>query len=169
MRAAFANYSLPVISLGKETPKEAVCTVFEKVNTGGVTLSMFELVTASFAAQDENFSLREDWDTRRNLLHNSYGSLQGIEGDQFLQAVSLLSTQKRRRAAIAEGRPLNRIPAINCRKNDILSLEVSDYHEWADRVEMDSVKRPNSVQPIYLHKIRCAIHHSACSPGFSVR
>ena len=136
VKNAFANYSLPVISLGKETPKEAVCTVFEKVNTGGVTLSMFELVTASFAAQDENFSLREDWDTRRNRLHNSYGSLQGIEGDQFLQAVSLLSTQKRRRAAIAEGRPLNRIPAINCRKNDILSLEVSDYHEWADRVEM---------------------------------
>ena len=33
--------------------------MFEKVNTGGVTLSMFELVTASFAAQDENLSLRE--------------------------------------------------------------------------------------------------------------
>ena len=140
VKNAFANYSLPVISLGKETPKEAVCTVFEKVNTGGVTLSMFELVTASFAAQDDNFSLREDWDRRRNRLHNSFGSLQGIEGDQLLQAVSLLSTQKRRRAAIAEGRPLNRIPAINCRKTDILSLEVSDYHEWADRVENGFVK-----------------------------
>ncbi len=133
--SAFADYSLPVISLDKETPKEAVCTVFEKVNTGGVTLSMFELVTASFAAQDEDFSLREDWDARRNRLHSAYGSLQGIWGDQFLQAVTLLDTQKRRREAIAEGRPLNRIPAINCRKNDILGLEVSDYHEWADRVE----------------------------------
>ena len=28
--SAFAGYSLPVISLNKETPKEAVCTVFEK-------------------------------------------------------------------------------------------------------------------------------------------
>ena len=28
----FANYSLPVISLDKETPKEAVCTVFEKAH-----------------------------------------------------------------------------------------------------------------------------------------
>ena len=140
VKNAFANYSLPVISLGKETPKEAVCTVFEKVNTGGVTLSMFELVTASFAAQDDNFSLREDWDRRRNRLHNSFGSLQGIEGDQLLQAVSLLSTQKRRKEAIVEGRPLNRIPAINCRKTDILSLEVSDYHKWADRVENGFVK-----------------------------
>ena len=31
-----ADYRLPVIRLASETPKEAVCTVFEKVNTGGV-------------------------------------------------------------------------------------------------------------------------------------
>ena len=131
----FAEYSLPIISLDKETPKEEVCTVFEKVNTGGVTLSMFELVTASFAAQDENLSLREDWDTRRNRLHGAFGALQGIGGDQFLQAVALLTTQERRRKAVEEGHPQNRIPAINCRKNDILGLDVSDYHHWADRVE----------------------------------
>ncbi len=136
----FSAYSLPVISLDKETPKEAVCTVFEKVNTGGVTLSMFELVTASFAAQDEDFSLRDDWDARRKRLHSAYGALQGIEGDQFLQAVTLLATQKRRREAILEGRPQNRIPAINCRKNDILGLDVADYHEWANLVESGFVE-----------------------------
>ena len=136
----FSDYNLPVVNLDKETPKEAVCTVFEKVNTGGVSLSMFELVTALFAAQDEEFSLREDWSRRRNHLHGSYGALQGIGGDQFLQAVALLTTQKRRIQAIAEGRPQNRMPAINCRKNDILGLDVSDYHEWADRVEEGFVK-----------------------------
>ena len=136
----FAGYSLPVITLDKETPKEAVCTVFEKVNTGGVTLSMFELVTASFAAQDENFSLRDDWEHRRNRLHGTYGVLQGIGGDQFLQAVALMATQKRRRQAIEEGRPQNRVPAVNCRKNDILGLGVADYHEWADRVEAGFVE-----------------------------
>ena len=131
--SAFTEYALPVIRLDKETPKEAVCTVFEKVNTGGVTLSMFELVTASFAAQDEDFSLREDWEARRKRLHDKYGALQGIGGDQFLQAVALLTTQQRGRRAVERGQ--NRIPAINCRKNDILDLDVSDYREWADRVE----------------------------------
>ena len=131
----FTDYSLPVITLGKETPKEAVCTVFEKVNTGGIPLSMFELVTASFAAQDEDFFLRDDWDVRRNRLHSSHGALQGIVGDHFLQAVTLPSTQKRRRRAVEEGAPQNRLPAINCRKNDILNLDVSDYQEWADLVE----------------------------------
>ena len=32
---AFRDYQVPVIQLHRETPKEAVCVVFEKVNTGG--------------------------------------------------------------------------------------------------------------------------------------
>ena len=54
----FEQYQVPVIELGKDTPKEAVCQVFEKVNTGGVTLTVFELLTATFAADD--FQLRPD-------------------------------------------------------------------------------------------------------------
>ena len=42
MLAAFRNYQIPVIQLQRETSKEAVCWVFEKVNTGGVPLSVFE-------------------------------------------------------------------------------------------------------------------------------
>jgi len=43
-----------VITLDKTTPKEAVCQIFENVNTGGVALTVFELVTATFAAEDFN-------------------------------------------------------------------------------------------------------------------
>ena len=133
--SAFGNYNLPVITLDSQTPKEAVCTVFEKVNTGGVTLSMFELVTATFAGQDDDFSLRDDWGVRRNRMHRSFGVLQGIWGNQFLQAIALLTTQERRRDAIASDQPPNPLPAINCRKNDILGMNVSDYQRWADQVE----------------------------------
>ena len=65
--APFRNYQVPVISLKKETSKEAVCLVFEKVNTGGVQLSVFELITASYAA--EGYNLRDDWfgSTVRNV------------------------------------------------------------------------------------------------------
>lgn len=45
----FKYYRVPVISLDKETTKEAVCVVFEKVNTGGKALDAFELVTAMYA------------------------------------------------------------------------------------------------------------------------
>ena len=60
------GYKLPVITLGKETPREAVCKVFENVNTGGVPLTVFELVTATFATYE--FDLRKDWEECRNII-----------------------------------------------------------------------------------------------------
>ena len=129
----FTEYQLPVINLGHETPKEAVCTVFEKVNTGGVPLGVFELATASFAS--DGFSLRDDWAARAKRLHSEFGVLQGISGDQFLQAVTLLATQARRRKSISENGPTNQTPGIDCKKASILDLKLSEYREWADRVE----------------------------------
>ena len=46
----FKCYHVPVIALDRSTSKEAVCVVFEKVNTGGKALDAFELVTAMYAA-----------------------------------------------------------------------------------------------------------------------
>ena len=136
----FSKYQLPVISLSKETPKEAVCAVFEKVNTGGVTLNVFELATASFAADAEHFSLRDDWEKRKNRLYNSLGGvLQGVDGNQFLQAVALLKTQEDRKVANSQRKTGPQAPAIGCRRRDILSLNLDDYRNWADRVEQGFV------------------------------
>lgn len=55
----FKYYRVPVISLDRTTSKEAVCVVFEKVNTGGKPLDAFELVTAMYAA--DGHELRKDW------------------------------------------------------------------------------------------------------------
>lgn len=133
---SFHQYQLPVIQLDKATPKEAVCTVFEKVNTSGVSLTVFELVTASFAAESEGFSLRDDWAKRREKMHLNFGGvLQGIDGMNFLQAVTLLKTQEDRMEAMKNGQDANRAPPISCKKRDILSLRLEHYCAWADRVE----------------------------------
>jgi len=55
----FAEYQVPVIALGADTSHEAVCLIFEKVNTGGKSLDAFELLTAIFSAKDHK--LRNDW------------------------------------------------------------------------------------------------------------
>jgi hypothetical protein len=47
--ANFKKYDIPVIFLDRSTSREAVCVVFEKVNTGGKPLDAFELVTAMYA------------------------------------------------------------------------------------------------------------------------
>ena len=134
----FANYQLPVIKLTKQAPKEAVCTVFEKVNTGGEPLNVFELVTASFAAS--NFSLREDWNARRDRLHEYSSTLRGFGGDQFLQVVTLLATRKRHMKALSAGKSRQEAPAIGCKKRDVLNLKLEDYVEWADEVEANLKK-----------------------------
>ncbi len=129
----FSAYPLPVIQLEKETPKEAVCIVFEKVNTGGVTLGVFELVTATFAA--DNFSLRDDWAGRRSRLHEAYGVLQGINGDHFLQIVTLLATQDKRKQFVSAGGAENQAPGISCKRDSILNLKLEEYKHWADHVQ----------------------------------
>ena len=106
------SYQLPVIALGKSTSKEAVCLVFEKVNTGGVPLSVFELVTASFAA--EGFNLRDDW--YGSALRKVTGRverikvepiLESVEPTDFLQAVSLLHTREIRNRILLPEKPVN--------------------------------------------------------------
>lgn len=115
----FEQYDVPVIRLNKETPKEAVCLVFEKVNTRGVTLTVFELLTATFAVSD--FHLREDWAKREERLrrHPVLGALESVS---FLRAIALLTTA-------------NSGSAVSCARRDILRLEVQDYEDWADLAE----------------------------------
>jgi len=129
----FKQYHVPVIELKKETPKEAVCLVFERVNTSGVALNVFELLTASFAADD--FQLRDDWSARESRLKERYPVLRTLQTDDFLQAIALLVTQARRRAALAGGSTADKVPAISCKRKDILNLEVADWKAWADRAE----------------------------------
>ncbi len=148
---AFAGYNVPVIALGAETPKEAVCTVFEKVNTGGVPLTVFELVTASFAASD--FPLRDNWDERRKRMRRE-SVLLGIEGEQFLQAIALLATQQRRRDKVQEqpDAPPNQIPRIGCQKRDVLSLTLDEYKAWADKVEQGFFNAAKFLHSQYVFK-----------------
>lgn len=134
----FEQYQVPVIELKKETPKEAVCLVFERVNTGGVALNVFELLTASFAADD--FQLRDDWNAREQRLKSQHPVLRTLQNDDFLQAISLVVTQARRRQALASGTAEESAPGISCKRKDILKLDVGDWQMWADRVEAGFVR-----------------------------
>jgi len=126
----FERYHVPLIFLRKETPKEAVCQVFEKVNTGGVSLTVFELLTATFAADD--FNLREDWAARERRLRQNQ-VLKGLESTDFLQSLTLLATQARRLKALTAGTVEQDAPGISCKRRDILRLTLPDYRALADQ------------------------------------
>ena len=113
------EYKIPAIELSKYTSKEAVCNVFEKVNTGGVSLSVFELLTATYAA--DNFNLSEDWEERRKDLHQ-LPVLERLKATDFLQVVTLIATYH------------SDSSSVSCKRRDVLKLSLNDYKKWADSV-----------------------------------
>lgn len=110
------QYTMPVILLDKETPKEAVCQVFENVNTGGVSLTVFELVTAVFAMDD--FELRKDWESRQQKYFQG-DILTIIDATDFLTACTLMSSYKKGKT-------------VSCKKKDVLNLTLEEYQKYAD-------------------------------------
>lgn len=128
----FEQYQVPAIVLSKDTPKEAVCQVFEKVNTGGVSLTVFELLTATYAV--DNFRLRDDWRARDSELKKE-PVLTSFQDTDFIQAITLLATRARRAAAKAAGEDPDKLPAISARRKDMLRLKLADYLEFADKVQ----------------------------------
>lgn len=135
----FRLYDVPVIDLKKENSKEAVCLVFEKVNTGGVALSVFELVTASYAA--DGFNLRDDWfgSVERNTASRqkkllAKPLLSGMEPTDFLQGIALLHTYNQRKQDLLDGRTGKEITAISAKRDQILNMPLSAYTTWADKL-----------------------------------
>lgn len=128
------QYQVPMIVLRKETSKEAVCQVFEKVNTGGVALNVFELLTATFAA--DNYNLRDDWVRRTNAFKgdgfNRCHLLKAVENTDFLQCISLLATYARRADAVDGGLAPENAPGVSCKRKDVLDLSLEDYQRWGD-------------------------------------
>ena len=136
---AFREYQMPIIELKKETSKEAVCLVFEKVNTGGVPLSVFELVTATYAA--DGFNLRDDWyGSPAATIHGRQKKfaakplLRNLEPTDFLQGISLLHSYERRVADLAAGRTGKESTAISAKREHILALPLEAYQKWADKL-----------------------------------
>lgn len=141
------SYALPAIQLDKETSVEAVTTVFEKVNQGGVKLTVFELLTAKFAGDRQHFEenghafrLREAWKDVRSVLEE-YNVLEGFESDDFLQAVSLVSS-------------LHATTATTARKDDILRMRLTDFREWAPRVTDALVWAAKFIDGEHIHSAR---------------
>ena len=138
------NYMMPMIRLSQDTTKEAVCLVFEKVNTGGKKLDAFELLTAMFAAAG-TVNLRTDWygdktakdpafrTGRERRLHD-IDVLRGIDRADFLRAISLAHTHEIRRAAEAEGRSGKDLPAVSCTHAALLDIPAEAYVKWREAV-----------------------------------
>lgn len=124
------QYKMPVILLDKNTPKEAVCQVFENVNTGAVSLTVFELITAIFAMDD--FELRKDWENRSSKYFSG-DLLSVISATDFLTACTLLSKYKKG-------------GTVSCKRKDVLNLTLDEYKKYADALTAGFIEAEKILQ-----------------------
>ena len=141
--SAIKGYKVPVITLSKDTPKEAVCQVFEHVNKGGVSLTVFELVTASFAADD--FPLRDKWDALYDEFTERAEILSSVSATDFLTAITLLSRYHNHKAGVG---------AVSCQRKDVLALTLSDYKKYEADLARGFIESSNFLREQRIFKAR---------------
>lgn len=171
----FKKYNVPVISLDKATTKEAVCVVFEKVNTGGKALDAFELVTAMYAA--DGHELRKDWlgdehspGRQRRFIETARppgaeeGILAGISNTDFLHAVSLFYTRDRRRAAEELGKSGKELPAVSGNRQALLNLPLEAYKKYEKKVEEGFTLAAKFLHLLHIYKVKDLPYQSQVIP-----
>lgn len=167
----FTDYQVPVIALGADTSLEAVCLVFEKVNTGGKALDAFELLTAMYAAQGHK--LRDDWlgdekavDPDRKLgtqkrlaafgraAGQAQGVLANVAATDFLQAIALLHTKEVRLAAIADPtKKENDWPAVRATRQSLLDLPLTAYKKHGNTVRVGFERAAKFLRQQQIHRV----------------
>jgi len=160
----FKSYHVPVITLDRETSKEAVCVVFEKVNTGGKPLDAFELVTAMYAASGHE--LRKDWlgkvgtKGRQQRFIDALrpgdatkGILGEVSNTDFLQAISLFYTREQRRSAEALGKQGKDLPSVSGNRKALLSLPLDAYKAYEGKVEVGFTQAAKFLHMLHIYRI----------------
>jgi hypothetical protein len=160
----FKTYQVPVISLSPDTTHEAVCLVFEKVNTGGKPLDAFELVTAMYAARGHR--LRDDWlgtDNQHGLQHRlatyghvanqKFGVLEKVAPTDVFQAIALLHSASERAKAAAEGKTDKDLPAVRATRQSLLDLPLEAYLAYRGPIEEGFKAAAKFLRQLHIYRV----------------
>lgn len=180
-------FQIPMIRLAASTSMDAVCAVFERVNTGGVPLNVFELLTATYAGDPgyvertgDYYQLPEVWRETKQALASKYpvfgrlesGLENGLSSIDFLQAIALVRTWERKEAGART--------AVSCKRRDLLDLPLADFVRLApelaeafawvgDFLERQCIVRPNDLpyktQLVPLAAVRAILGNGTDGPG----
>ncbi len=111
----------------------------KKSTLGGVPLSVFELVTATYAA--DGFNLRDDWygSAEKGIegRKKKFGGkplLREIEPTDFLQGLSLLHSYDQHTQDLHAGKFGKEVTAVSAKREQVLALPLSAYQQWSDKL-----------------------------------
>lgn len=160
----FSSYNVPVIKLAYDTSTEAVCLVFEKVNTGGKPLDAFELLTAMYAAKGHK--LRDDWlgtSTSQGLkarlteygraAEQAVGALSKVASTDVIQAIALRNSKDVRQARVASGAKERELPPVRATRQSLLDLPLEAYLKYRDQVEEGFKRATKFLRTQNIHRV----------------
>ncbi|MDW9481350.1 DUF262 domain-containing protein [Sinorhizobium meliloti] len=121
----FMNYHVNIQVMDRETVPEAISKQYEKMNTKGQDLGVFDLMIARFAPH--GFDLGKDWKRHKaRLAADTREVLSAITPKQFLHAILMVANHERGRSA-----------------TDVLQLDLDDYKSLNARVSNSFVDTYN--------------------------
>jgi hypothetical protein len=130
------NYPMPVVTLSDDMSIEAICTIFESLNSNGKQLTPFELVNARIYGQSESeIDLRKKVDDAKKQYQ--YIASREFSDYALLQIIALLVTYKTR-LNYKNNHPeqdSKTNPVVSCKKKDVLNkITVGDINQYWDQV-----------------------------------
>jgi len=143
VRNKIFSYTIPVINIEKDTPKEAICQIFENVNTGGVPLDVFELVTAAFSA--DGYKLRDRWEILKQEFEK-HPVLKEITATDFLKSMTLFSQYLAYKQ--------NKIFSVQCKRKHILELTLEDYERNEEKIKNSFIDASDFLRGLCIYDSR---------------
>jgi len=135
IREAIGTYQMEVISLSQNEYKTSdIVEIFERVNSMGTALSVFELLTSRFYKPEINLNLREMWEKcfdESELIKHFSGEITNEKFPRYiLQIIALMR-------------------GINPKKKNLFDLSINDFQrDWevSSAFLEESFKRLNSIK-----------------------
>lgn len=137
------SYTIPIISIGRDTPKEAICQIFENVNTGGVPLDVFELVTAAFSA--DGYKLRDRWEILKKEFEK-HPVLKEITATDFLKSMTLFSQYLAYKQ--------KKIFSVQCKRKHILELTLENYERNEEKIKNSFIEASDFLRGLCIYDSR---------------
>lgn len=112
---AFDTYDFSTVLLRKESIDSAI-EVFTRINTGGQTLTLFEIVSAKTYDEGDSFDMQEKWSKFIKKLKNK--NYEGVSGSIILSLLSLIISKTK-----------------ECKRKTILKLDKSEIKRiWDEAI-----------------------------------
>ena len=114
---AFKTYEFSTVVLRKEDIDSAI-EVFTRINTGGQTLTLFEIMSAKTYDEEQNFDMQEKWETFIKEMEGI--NYEGVSSTVVLNLLSLVLSRTK-----------------ECKRKTILALDKQDIiDKWEDAISV---------------------------------